>query len=281
MPATNAPGTCSEVHESTVARLLNLHDGEAGVMTLVDYGPAAIPALRSFLFRRDRSGIYQPRRWAVDALAALKAYDILADYLRATQPAKDPVERLGDEAVINAAARALSKVREEWVFQLLLSQVRKHLYPGVVDAVGSFDLPEAVPHLIDALAEDDCRSIAEAHLGRVAPAAQALLLNAAARRCPSAANESETSLRQRRSALRIVSDTALPASTWPQVKALISDSDMAIAVLACKLWLRLAPAPERHVAVYRLNALRGRADFLLAEDIDTCLSNLQEDRSHA
>jgi hypothetical protein len=102
-------------------------------------GPSVIPAVRAFLFRRERSGIYQPRRWAVDVLAALHAYGVLEDYLKRPRIAADPVERAGDEAVANAAARALSRVREEWVFRLMLDLAEWHLTSGVVEALGSFN----------------------------------------------------------------------------------------------------------------------------------------------
>jgi hypothetical protein len=36
-------------------------------------GSNAIPALRQLLFERDRAGIFQPRRSAIQALAALEA----------------------------------------------------------------------------------------------------------------------------------------------------------------------------------------------------------------
>jgi hypothetical protein len=100
-------------------------------------GPAVIPAVRAFLFQRERSGIYQPRRWAVDVLAALHAYGVLEDYLKRPRIATDPVERAGDEAVANAAARALSTVRKEWVFRLMLDLAEWYLTSGVVEALGS------------------------------------------------------------------------------------------------------------------------------------------------
>ena len=66
----------------------------------------------------------------------------------------------------------------------------------VVEALGAFDRHEALPYLIEALAEDDCRIIAENSLRRLGIAARPALLQAALTRRPSAINESETSLRQ-------------------------------------------------------------------------------------
>jgi len=58
-------------------------------------------SVSAFLFR-DRSGSYQPRRLAVDVLAALHAFDVLAEYRKAPQTASNPVQRAANAAVINA-----------------------------------------------------------------------------------------------------------------------------------------------------------------------------------
>jgi hypothetical protein len=236
-------------------------------------GPAVIPAVREFLFKRDRSGIYQPRRWAVEVLAALHAHDVLADYLLAAHNASDPVERAGDEAVINAAARALAGVREEWVFRLLLNVVRRHFSAGVVEALGAFDRQEALPYLIEALAEDDCRIIAENSLRRLGSAARSALVHAALGRRSSPSDESETDLRQRRSALGLLVEMRPSLAEWEQVRRLMWDRDARIALLACTICLHVAPAAEKRSAILHLEKLRQDVDWILAMEIDHCFQS--------
>jgi hypothetical protein len=267
----------ADITEATVAQLLNLYDGDIGALDLILRGRRAIPALRAFLFRRDRSGIYQPRRWAIEVLAALGAYDVLRDYLLRPHEATDPVERAGEEAVINAAARAIAKVRQEWVFQLLLNLARQRISAGVIEALGSFDRLEAVPALIAALAEDDCRAIAEACLQRLGAPAQPALLHTALERQPSPCNESETSLRQRRSALRALTEQRFVPQDWQVLRELVADGDSQIAVLACKLWLQSHPATEADLAICRLEELSASADWILAMQIKWLLQDFRKE----
>jgi HEAT repeat protein len=140
-----------------IDKLKLLHAGDLGVDEVAACGKRAIPALHQLLFEREPSGLYQVRRRAVEALVALGAYDVLMDFLRVPRDADDPVERLGDEAVTNAVALALTNMREEHVFQLLLTVAKRRQLAGVIAALGSYRRPEAIPELIEALAADDCR----------------------------------------------------------------------------------------------------------------------------
>jgi hypothetical protein len=200
-----------------INRLRSLHDGDLGVVATIACGKRAIPALRVMLFERESSGLFEARCRAVQVLAALNARDVLVEFLTAPPNAVDPVERLGDDAVINAAARAVAKYRDESIFQLLLGLARRRLLPGVVAAVGSFRRPEAIPYLIDALAEDECRPRAEAALERLGPAARPALMRVVFIGTDSPDNQSPSQLRQSRSALRLLvkmlrsSDRVTPA----------------------------------------------------------------------
>jgi hypothetical protein len=267
--------TSSGLSREDVGRLLTPHDGDTGAMALMLAGRSAIPALQSFLLKRERSGIYQPRCWAVDVLAALQAYDVLAAYLREEHGARDPVERAGNEAVVNAAARALSRTGQDWVFDLLLALARRHPSQGVIEALGAFDRSKAVPFLIDALAEDDCRIIAEGCLRRVADVALPALVEAALRRRPSAANESETSLRQRRSALGLLGGMALSEMTVAAMRSLMEDPDTRIAVLACGLCVQNGTTSDKDAAKARLRQLLRDADWMRAREIEHFLTGEQ------
>jgi hypothetical protein len=117
---TSVPKRLTYRLEQAVARLKSLHDGDAGVVDVIACGKDAIPAVRLILFERERSGLFQTRCRAVEVLAALGAYDILLEYLSADHRRGDAVEQLGNDAVINAAALACAKTREERVFHLLM-----------------------------------------------------------------------------------------------------------------------------------------------------------------
>ncbi len=251
--------------QHAISKLKSLHDGDRGVVEIVAWGNRAIPVLRALLFEREPSGLYQVRCRAVDALAALRAYDVLIDFLRMPHEAADPVERLGDDAVINAAALALTTVREEHVFQLLLTLAKHRRLAGVIGALGASHRPEAMPDLIDALEEDDCRLTAERMLRRFGSSAQPALMKAAILRLPSAEHESESSIRRRRSALGLLIEMGIPPEKWPALRHLITDEDKKIAVLACKLCLK--SAPDRNDAVRRLMDLLPDADWMLAREV--------------
>jgi hypothetical protein len=63
------------------------------VLDALVIGSDAIPALRQLPFERDRAGIFQPRRRAIQALAAFEAFDVLREFIAGWRPTSDPVER--------------------------------------------------------------------------------------------------------------------------------------------------------------------------------------------
>jgi hypothetical protein len=191
-----------------VGALRRLHDGEKAFMDVVACGRRAIPALRELLFEREPSGLYQPRCLAVDALAALGAKEVLLDFLdNSPREIEDPVERTGEEAVINAAARALAGWSDDRVFAALLrlAEDRPSL-AGVIEVLGDFRRLEALPALTAALGEDFSRDAAEAAIRKLGAAARPALERASTFRLPTEDYESETSLRRRRSVLQLLAD---------------------------------------------------------------------------
>ncbi len=255
-----------------IDKLKSLHDGYRGVIEVVTCGNKAIPALRVLLFQRDPSGLFQPRCLAVRALEALKAYDALVEYLNASREIADPVERAGEDAVINAAARALAGLQEEHIFALLMSLAETRLLPGVIVALGGFGKVEAIPYLVEALSEDESRSAAEAGLRNLGfPTRQALLV--AATHCsPSVERESDSSLRRRRSALALLTEIGIRPETWPLLRRLMQDQDTKIVVLACKICLTSAIESEKDAAIHRLISLFPSVDFVLTNEIEQCLA---------
>jgi hypothetical protein len=197
-----------------MARLTSLHDGETGVSEVVAFGKAAVPALRSLLFQRDPSGLFQVRCRAAEALAALRAYDVLVEFLNDHEASADPIERLGVDAVINAAAQGLKGLHDERVFRLLLRLAQRPALTGVIDALGAYYRAEAIPALIAALEDDASRGAAETALMKLGRPARTALIISAQQRRPSPECESESSRRRRRSALKLLGLMGPSRSAW-------------------------------------------------------------------
>jgi hypothetical protein len=247
-------------------------DSDLGVVEVAACGEAAIPALRDMLFQREPSGLFQPRCRAVEALAALKAYHVLIEYLNASQIAADSVERLGDDAVVNAAALAVTKARDQCVFPLLLELAKRPSLTGVVSALGSFCRVEAIPLLIATLEDDASRPAAVAALKKVDLAARPALIASAKLRSPSQEHESVSSLRRRRSVLELLNEIGILRKTWPELRCLMSDADPKISMLACKLGLARANGDERRDIIRRLIGLCVDADWMLRDEIEDCVA---------
>jgi hypothetical protein len=258
--------------EQAIAKLKSLRDGDLGVVDVITCGTPAVPPLRALLFEREHGGQFQIRCRAVEALASLGAYDVLIDYLSGERAARDPVEQLGDDAVINAAARALVIIREERVFQLLLRLAQRPSLTGVIQAVGVFERPEAIPLLINALEEDVSRQAAAMALKKMSRRAQSALKLSAKLRLPSRAHESESSLRRRRSALGLLYEVGISQRTWQELRCLMQDADVQISLLTCKLCLVGAPKTERGNAVRRLRELLSDVDWMLHDEIENLLA---------
>ncbi|HTV31963.1 MAG TPA: hypothetical protein VME69_02515 [Methylocella sp.] len=254
-----------------IEKLKSLHYGDQGLLETVTHGWRAVPPLRALLYKREPSGIFQPRCRVVQALVILKAYDVLAEFLATPREAADPVERIGDEVVINRAARALGGLHELHAFELLMWLAETNPLPGVMAALGGSGRVEAIPYLVAALAEDESRLAAETSLRNFGLLAHQALAVAACRSSDEAP-ESESRLRQRRSALGLLSETGVRPELWPVLRKLMQDRDTKISVLACKICLKSASEPERRGSVLRLRSLLRAADFLLKEEIESCLA---------
>jgi HEAT repeat protein len=253
-----------------IKKLASFNDGDRGVIDTIACGDQAISALRALLFRREPSGLYQARCRAVEALRSLRAYNILFEFLSAERAASDPVEYLGDDAVVNAAARALGDVRDERVFRLLLRLAERASLTGVIAALGSFGRAEAIPWLIAALEDDGSRSTAEVALRRLGRAARPALVAGANTRLPSLEHESVSSLRRRRSALALLGEIGITRKIWPQLRPLKQDADARISLLACKLCLEGASPVEWQNALDKLASLLPEADWMLRAEIEKC-----------
>ena len=252
--------------EQAIGKLKSLREGDQGVLDVIACGREAIPALRRIVWEREPSGLFQARCRAVEALAKLHAHDALIEFLEANRSIADPIERLGEDAVINAAARWLANVRERRVLEVLLRLAQRPALTGVIGALGAFERIEAIPVLIDALQDDASRATAESALKKLGRSAREPLMAAA--KSGTGERESESQRRGRRSALRLLVEMRVPHKSWQNLRPLMGDPDAKIAALACELGLDCAPAAERRKCARRLIELLAQADWMLREDIE-------------
>jgi len=257
---------------AAITKLMSLHDGDVGVVDTIACGRAAIPALHSILRSRESSGIFETRCRAIEALEALKAYDALREYLASPQDLSDAVERAGEDAVINAAVRALGRLADTRDMPLIFGLLRSRPLAGVVEAAGRFRQISTLPDFIKALGDDFTRSAAETAIRRFGVKARPALLETAI--SPICVNNRETnaSIGRRRCVLRLLCETPLTADMLPDDFANGIDADDPwIAILTARIALALLDDVQRKRAVARLIALLKDADELIAEEIEDCL----------
>ena len=272
---TNYPG---QTFDARLGRALNhltsFHDGDDSVAEILALGTDAIPALSQILTQREPSGLFQVRCRAVEALAALKAFSVLGDFLRKRRDAADPVERLGDDAVVGAAARAVAHLREPWVYNLLADLARHRPLQGVLAGLGSFFCADSLPIFVDALQEDHLRLTAEAILRGFGFKARPALVTAALEPGEGTEWESVSYLRKRRSALGVLSEIGVPRRDWPRLRPLIDNPDHQVALLVCEIGIKLGSATDHVRIAARLRDLRPSAGWIHREQIDELMRSL-------
>lgn len=262
-------GNCSDNHvERLIARLDSLRDGASAVAELAACGGKAIEPLRRFLLKGKPSGIFQPRQRAVEALGELGARDILIEYLVTEKEIADPVERYGEEAVENTAARLLSSGRDEETYKTLLRLLRRKAMPGLIDAVGEFRRSDAIPEFIAALGDSIGRSFAEEALRKMGEEAHGALVTAALTPHPSVEYETPSSLHRRRSALRLLTELKLSQEDWQDLSSLADDRDPDIAARANRIALDIAEEGEKKLAVRRLVKMLSDSPWSLQIEIE-------------
>ena len=265
--------------DDAIRRLRSLHDWEAGYAEVVGFGPDVVPALRSLLFERERSGLSQARCHAVEALAVLGAFDVLAEFLRSTRATTDPVERLGEDVVVSTAARSIARLREDWIYHLLVDCAAHRTLPGVLVGLGLFRRRETIPIFIDALSEDEVRLTSEAILREFGKAARPALVAAAVDLGGHNQMRSESRLRKRRSAMTVLLDIGIRKRDWPDLRSLMDDDDPHIALLACRACLQIGTESDFSRVASRLVDLRGAVGWFDRECIDEILRDLKVDDS--
>lgn len=257
-----------------VAQLESLHDGERAAAQLIACGSIAVGPLRKFLLEGRPRGTFEPRRWAVEALAALRQKDILMEFLRLPKSINDPVVRFGEDAVENAAARELSRWKTEDVFRFLMELAGDRLRPGVIEALGEFERPEAIPLFDRALEDDLCRTAAEQAFRNLGAAAVHALVLSATTPLPNDADETPSSLVRRRSVLALASEIGLAANSWLPLQTLMDDADPEIVTRSIMAGVPYMDAQAKLAASQRLIEVLPFVGWFLRDDIADTLRQL-------
>jgi hypothetical protein len=273
--ATNPPrDTLDEKSiQQLVESLASLHAMERATLRLISCGRQAVPALRTFLFRVDPAGIYEPRCWAVRALDRIGAHEVLIEFLSADHSCCDPVAQLGEEAVVNTAARALAGVTSEEGYQALLLVARWRPLAGAIEVLGEYRRPEVIPILIRALEDDVARGAAEEVLGNFDASIGPALHEAATHREPAPEHESPSSVLRRRAALRLLAGTRTAAGFWKGLAGLMRDRNFQIRVGACRIGLDCGSEAERVEAARTLAELLSVVAPAVRSEIEDILAN--------
>lgn len=254
-----------------VQNLSSLEAGERALTKLVEYGGQAIGPLKRFLFEGAPSVVHQPRRWAVEALAAIGAKDALIQFLKLHKDISDPAVRLSEELVEDSAAKAVASWPTSGVFETLMGCAIPHPRLGLVEALGAFSNIEAIPYFISALGDDACRSAAEDALRNLGSRAEIALLTGALTRIPPDGEESTASLKRRIGALELLSELGPPPTFWALLRPLIDDPNSAIVIAACDIAARIGSGDDHRAATSRLLAVLCSADWFAQGKIENCL----------
>ena len=261
--------------EHAVGQLKSLHDGDTGLLEVIKLGPDVVPALRRLLFAPEPSGLHQARHRATEALAALGAFDVLADFLRLATTDRRSSRALRRRGGHRCRGSRDSRLREEWVFLLLAILAAHWRITGVLAGLGSFHRKDSIEIFVSALGEDELRLTAEAILRGFGRAVRPTLIAAALDRGDARSSESESHLRKRRSALGLLLEIGISTKKWRVLRPLLGDSDRQIALLACRICFELGSAQDLARSARRLVDLRSGADWLEQERIDDLLTAIR------
>ena len=266
--------------ETAISRLIekldSLLEGEEAAAALVACGQRAVAPLRRFLLEGRPSGIYQPRRWAVQALAGLDAKDVLLEYLRRDMPIADAVARLGEEAVQNAAATALKQWPSEEVYAVLTGILQRRHLPGAVETLGELGRLEAIPYIIAALEDDVCRAAAEDALKKMGEPAVPELILAALNPWPNRDEETPGSLLRRGSAARLLAAIGVSEEQWTQLRPLLMEAAPAILVAAARMAWRVGDKAGTEAVAERLISAISDADWYFRNEIGDVLVEIYD-----
>lgn len=267
--------------QSEISHLINeldsLKAGKNACEHLIAHGPAAIQPLRRFLLEGMPRKLFQPRFWAVEALARLGAKEVLLEYLFQEREIPDPEDRFGEEAVESAAARSLAFWPDEPTFQDLLKLSERRMLSGLIAALADYRRAETIPYFERALEDDFYRPAAEEAFRKLGKVACDALVSSALMPLPNPSQESPSSLERRRSALRLLNEIGMASDHWHRLRRLILESDAELFVLAARLGAGIASVEDRIAIAHKLLGLLSAAPWHLQEDMANVLSVLKDE----
>ena len=265
-----------EVH-LLIRELDSLTAGEDAAAHLVSFGVLAIEPLRTFLLEGTPRKIFQPRLWAVKALARLNAKEALLEYLLQKRNIADPQDRFGEETVESAAARSLAAGRDEKIFQFLMRLSDRRMLNGLIETLAEFKRPETIPYFERALEDDFYRPAAEEAFPKLGKMACHALAASAVTPRPNLSMESASSLQRRRSAMRLLNKIGTAAEHWQILRRLVHEPDKELVVSVSKIGMRFASHEDRKIIAHRLIELVSSAPWHLQENIEEMLVTLKNE----
>jgi hypothetical protein len=254
-----------------------LYRGREAVESLVGLGPVAVGPLRQYLLAGRPRKVFQPRLWAVEALARLGAKEVLSAYLLQEKEIADPEESFGEEAVASAAARFLGAWPDDQTYRLLLKLSERRLLNGLIDALAEFKTQETIPYFERALEDDFYRPAAENAFLKLGALAREALAKAAVTPSPNSSLETPASLERRRRAVYLLDAIGISAENWQILRPLLQESDAGVVVAAAKLGIKIASQADRALMAHRLIELLASTSWDLLADIEETLVTLKSE----
>ena len=247
--STPFAGSSSAQIESLVLALESLTDGELAVDLLVACGKPAIGPLERFLLRGAARTISLPRCRAVRALGELGARETLVAYLENAHLPADAAVLFAEDAVRSAVARELLHWKSDETFQTLLNAAKQRATMGLIEALGEFCRPAAIPLLFQTLEDDLCRNAAFAALAYMTEESRSYAILSLQGRTGTELNGPSAS-RRRRATTELLRKLGIPNDEWNEVSALLKDDDPAVVISIVAVGFQVA-APEEFPSLIR------------------------------
>lgn len=273
----NSPAALHTRISVLIAKLDDLQCVLGTVVEIVQCGASAIPFLADTLIQGKRRSISQPRCALVDALTLLDANDVLLEYLKSSRPDDDPEIRFAEDMVISAAGRAIKLDFSAEAYCVLLNLANERSLPGVLEALALYRREESIPCFVRALESDLSREEGIAALEQFGQAATLYLLDAALRIEPGPPDhESTSSLHRRRACLQLLEQLPLRFEEVHRVFPVLFESDAQVVMSAARLTLQDPTHTRVAAALDRVKLLRLHIDWVLEDETEVLLAQLEE-----
>ena len=226
--------------EGLVLALESLTDGELAVDLLIACGKQAIAPVEELLLHGRARTIAVSRCRAARALGGLEARETLLTYFEKVDPPTDPVVLFAEDAVRSTVARELMRWKdEEEIFQTLLKAARQRATIGLIEGLGEFGRPDAVPLLFERLEDDLCRNAAFTALCRTPEQSRQYAILSIRGRTQTSLRGPAAS-RRRRAAADLFRTLTISREEWQDVSPLLEDDDPAVVIAVASAGFRVA-----------------------------------------